>query len=187
MDNVPPSLAQNPNVVLIHAGTNDMSPFPYISLEGDDPAEAAVRLGRLIDVVVDALPDALVLVAMIINSCAKVQESNTLMYQQLVPGVVDDRLNSGKKVIAADFTEIPMDELRDCVHPTNDGYKLLGDYWYDFLTQAPEDWIEDAQGPDPVRDDPNGVGGRATLSLKVFALILLVHLGAWTLSGEMSG
>ena len=185
MDNLPPSLAQNPNVVLIHAGTNDMNPEPTVSIEGDNPAEAAKRLGYLIDTVVDALPDALVLVAMIINSCSQVQESNTLIYQQLIPGVVDDRLNEGKRVIAADFTEIPMDELRDCVHPTNDGYKLLGDYWYDFLTQAPEEWIEDAQGPDPARDDPNGVSSRPTLSLGLVALLLVVHFGVGTFSREL--
>ncbi|CAM1510069.1 Fc.00g004040.m01.CDS01 [Cosmosporella sp. VM-42] len=43
-DHVGPSLKQRPNIVLVHAGTNDMNPSPKISTEGNNPKEAADRL-----------------------------------------------------------------------------------------------------------------------------------------------
>ncbi|KAL5347504.1 hypothetical protein ACLOAV_007816 [Pseudogymnoascus australis] len=46
-DHVDESLAQKPNIILLHAGTNDMSPDSSVSTEGRDPAAAAERLGGL--------------------------------------------------------------------------------------------------------------------------------------------
>ena len=61
---------------------------------------------------------------------------------------------AGKHVIAVDFTQYRTSLLRqgsDCVHPTSTGYGIMGDWWYDFITQVPEVWITPPVGPDPVR------------------------------------
>ncbi|OBT86033.1 hypothetical protein VE02_05548 [Pseudogymnoascus sp. 03VT05] len=44
-DHIDEFLAQKPNIILLHAGTNDMSPDSTVSTEGRDPAAAAERLG----------------------------------------------------------------------------------------------------------------------------------------------
>ncbi|KAK7955848.1 carbohydrate esterase family 3 protein [Apiospora aurea] len=152
-DHVDPSLKQRPNIILLAAGTNDMNPNHAISTEGNDPRGAADRLGKLIDKMVDACPDAVVVVAMIIDTCNQDQSPRTRQFQQLVPGVVRSRREDGKHVLAADFTTFQTSNLQDCIHPTNDGYKLMGDYWNSFVHQIPRSWIEPPVGPDPVGDD----------------------------------
>lgn len=151
-DHVDESLAQKPNVILLHAGTNDMSPDSSVSTEGRDPAAAAERLGALIDKMIQKCPDATILVAMIIGTTREAQASQTTQFQALVPGVVQTRSAAGKHVIAVDFTKFPTTLLRDGIHPTDGGYRTMGDWWYDFMTQIPPSWISVPEGPDPVRD-----------------------------------
>ncbi|OLN97153.1 putative endoglucanase X 1 [Colletotrichum chlorophyti] len=151
-DHVGPSLKHRPNIVLVHAGTNDMNPNLDIAREGNDPDEAAGRLGTLIDQIVESCPDATVLVAMIIGCWDEAQFENIVQFQALIPGVVQQRRDAGKHVLAVDFTTFPLEFLRpDGIHPTNEGYRLFGDYWYDFICQLPSDWIQKPVGPDPDR------------------------------------
>ncbi|KAM3517482.1 hypothetical protein NHJ13051_008941 [Beauveria bassiana] len=149
------SLEQRPNVVLVAAGTNDMNPNHAVSTEGNDPVQAAHRLGKLVDRIVGKCPDATVLVAMIIDTCHQSQQPQTRQFQKLIPGVVHKRRDAGHHVIAVDFaTFVPKPGnmiLRDCIHPTNRGYKIMGDYWYDFMTQIPRGWIRAPVGKDPSR------------------------------------
>ncbi|KAF4777666.1 GDSL-like Lipase/Acylhydrolase [Colletotrichum scovillei] len=150
-DNIGPSLAQRPNIVLIHAGTNDMNPNPDVAREGSEPHATADRLGHLIDQVVQACPDATVLVAKIIGCYDPVQMSNIAQFNAVIHGVVQARQSAGKHVLTVDFSSFPMNALRDGIHPTNQGYRLFGDYWYDFITQIPSDWIKEPVGDDPRR------------------------------------
>ncbi|KAL6900231.1 carbohydrate esterase family 3 protein [Trichoderma evansii] len=150
-NNVGPSLEQRPNIILLHAGTNDMNPDSSISTEGNDPVAASLRLGSLIDKMVESCPDAVILVAMIIGTCRAEQAPQTEMFQSLVPGVVMSRFQAGNHVLAVDFSTFALSNLRDCIHPTNQGYQLLGDYWYDFITQIPQGWITEPVGNDPKR------------------------------------
>ncbi|KAF6796365.1 GDSL-like Lipase/Acylhydrolase [Colletotrichum sojae] len=151
-DNVGPSLEQRPNIILLHAGTNDMNPNPDISKEGNDPEGAAERLGALIDQMLTTCPDATVLVAQIINTCDPNQRPGTEEYQKLIPGVVEERVSKGGHVLAVDFAALGDAVLRnDCIHPSDEGYRTMGDYWYDFIAQVPENWIEQPIGEDPDR------------------------------------
>ena len=158
-DHVGPSLKQRPNVILLAAGTNDMNPNRDVSKEGNDPEEAADRLGKLIDKMTKECPDATILVAMIINTCREQQSPATKEFQKLIPGVVESRNDAGRHVLAVDFTSFKTSDLQDCIHPSNDGYKIMGDYWYSFIHQIPDDWIKDPKGPDPDRLDESTNGG----------------------------
>lgn len=122
-----------------------------ISTEGNDPTAAAERLGLLIDKVTDACPDAVVLVAMIIGTWDPAQAHRTQQFDMLVPGVVRQRRHAGRRVLAVDFTSFSKKLLRDGVHPTNEGYHVFGDYWYDFVSQIPVEWIQAPVGNDPDR------------------------------------
>ncbi|RSL89119.1 hypothetical protein CDV31_015944 [Fusarium ambrosium] len=158
-NHVGPSLKQRPNIILLAAGTNDMnSNTSTIAVDGNDPRQAAGRLGNLIDKITEECPDAVVLVSIIINTCDSrdmhTQRERTKQYQKLIPGIVRQRQQKGKHVMAVDFSrweEAGDNLLRDCVHPTDDAYDLMGDWWYSFITQVDEDWIQEPQGSDPYR------------------------------------
>lgn len=109
-----------------------MNPSEDIATEGNDPKKASERLGKLIDKMTDECPDATILVAMIINTCNDDQSPRTKEFQKLIPGLVKSRKDDGKHVLAVDFTSFSTSDLRDCIHPTKDGYKIMGDYWYSF-------------------------------------------------------
>ncbi|KAL7947929.1 carbohydrate esterase family 3 protein [Trichoderma barbatum] len=162
-DHVGPSLEQRPNIILLHAGTNDMNPNGAISTEGHDPVAASERLGNLIDVMAEACPDAIILVAMIIGTCNAEQAPQTKVFQSLVPKVVTPRLEAGKHVLAVDFSTFGHNNLRDCIHPTNQGYQLVGYYWYDFIAQIPQDWITAPVGKDPKGQE--GFAGRLRVNM----------------------
>ncbi|ETS03411.1 SGNH hydrolase [Trichoderma reesei RUT C-30] len=176
-DHVTPSLEQRPNIILLHAGTNDMNPNGAISREGHDPVAASERLGSLVDKMTTLCPDAVILVAMIIGTCNDEQAPQTKVFQSLIPNVVAPRLESGKHVLAVDFSTFPLDKLRDCIHPTNEGYHLLGYYWYDFIAQIPRDWITAPVGEDPQRPEEQNLAMRLETDLLLLGLLgLLVVL-----------
>jgi hypothetical protein len=128
-----------------------MNPNRAISVEGNDPNGAAERLGALIDQMIKTCPDATILVAMPISTCDQAQQPATAVFQSLVPGVVQQRRAAGNKVIAVDFSPFSMGSLRDCIHPSIQGYREFGSFWYQFIAQIPPEWIEAPIGPDPDR------------------------------------
>jgi lysophospholipase L1-like esterase len=127
------ALKDAPHIVLLLAGTND---------EGyaDSQAGASDRLGLLIDKIVAALPDSLLVVASIYpfpgckatnytpTECA----ANVATYDAAIPGVIKQRTDKGKHVLFVDMSGLPSAGLStDGVHPNGaDGYPWLGDNWY---------------------------------------------------------
>ncbi|KAH7114166.1 SGNH hydrolase-type esterase domain-containing protein [Dactylonectria estremocensis] len=148
-DHIGPSLKHRPNIILLHAGTNDLDDRSQYSSEGNDPDGIASRLGALIDKMVDACPDAVILVAMIIKTCDSHKAPRHDAYTELIPGVVKTRRSKGAHVLAVDFTDFPLNKLTDCIHPTTEGYKTFADYWYDYIHQIPSSWITKPIGNDP--------------------------------------
>lgn len=136
-----------------------MNPNRGISKEGNDPKGAADRLGKLVDKMIKECPDATILVAMIINTCDEKQSPATKEFQKLIPDVVKSRREDGHHVLAVDFTTFKTSDLQDCIHPTNSGYKLMGDYWYSFIHQIPTSWIKQPVGPDPNSGGSGNNGG----------------------------
>lgn len=190
-DHIDASLAHRPNIILLHAGTNDMNPSSGVSTEGHDPAEAAVRLGTLIDKMFDKCPDATILVAMIISTTRPTQIPQTVQYQALIPGLVQTRYAAGKHIIAVDFTTF--DLLQDGIHPTKPGYRVMGDWWYDFMTQIPKSWISEPVGDDPVRDIGSNGGpdenipplDTGTSPIEVTSAAHIVNAAKWALGDKL--
>ena len=153
-----------------------MNPNHAISAEGNDPQGAATRLGALIDQMIKACPDAVILVAMIINTCDAAQSPATHEFQSLIPDTVQKRLDDGHHVLAANLTSFPTSQLRDCIHPTNQGYHLMGDYWSDLIAQVPRDWIQAPVGPNPDRASGSGNKGFDKSLLLMFTALAALRM-----------
>jgi hypothetical protein len=139
-----------------------MNPNLGIATEGNNPREAAERLGVLVDKIIRECPGAVILVARIISTCDAAQQPRTAEYQNIIPDVIGRRRVAGAHVLVVDFTTFPIPLLRDCIHPSIEGYKVFGDYWINFVNQIPPQWIRNPIGPDPVRvnlPDLNANGG----------------------------
>jgi lysophospholipase L1-like esterase len=127
------ALKDMPNIVLLFAGTND---------EGcaDSAPGASDRLGTLIDKIVTALPNALLVVSSIYpfpgckatNYTATQCAASVATYDAAIPGVVQQRVAQGKHVLYVDMSTPPTGALStDGVHPNATvGYPWMGDTWY---------------------------------------------------------
>ena len=136
--------------MLIHVGTNDMNS----QVSSDPVSEAPDRLGKLIDQVHDNCPDAVVLVAQIINAADPTQEANIKAFNKAIPDVVAQRKAKGVKVVTVDFQSIGPSQEVDGVHPNGEAYRKMGDIWYNALRGLPSGWITKPVGPDPHVNDP---------------------------------
>jgi lysophospholipase L1-like esterase len=123
-----PALDQNPHIILLHIGTNDM----YTTT--NPVAQAPQRLGTLIDHIVAAAPNALLVVAQITPLQNATWEQQVQTYNAAVPGVVQMRASAGKHVLLVDmhtgFQVSTMLTLSDGIHPNQTGYNWMGDKWY---------------------------------------------------------
>ncbi|KAF2466014.1 SGNH hydrolase [Lindgomyces ingoldianus] len=144
---VGPGLEMRPNAVLLHAGTNDLNN----KVNPDEPYdEAPQRLGALIDQILGVCPDAVVLVAKIINSRTADTESRIKTFNDAIPGVVQQRVDEGHKVMVVDQSAVGADELVDSLHPTDSGYAHMGDIWFEIMkAAAAENLFTSPVGPDP--------------------------------------
>lgn len=110
-----PALAMRPNIVLLHAGTNDLNNWP--PLANESYADAPARLGALVDEVVERCPGAVVLVAQIISAANVNTEARISAFNAAVPGVVRERVERGGKVAVVDMSGVGVGELVDGLHP----------------------------------------------------------------------
>ena len=133
------SLVDRPNIVLLHAGTNDL----HDDKPADPYADAPKRLGALIDEVVSVCSDASVLVAQIVNNWNNDTESRIRVFNDQVPGVVAERADKGHHVMVADMRSINGSYLKDGLHPNDAGYKMMADIWFQrIIDAADQGWIE---------------------------------------------
>ncbi|KAG9192728.1 hypothetical protein G6011_11462 [Alternaria panax] len=119
-------LASKPNVVLLHAGTNDLNGRGPVS---ETDADAPRRLGLLIDDVPEAVPSAVVVVAKIIPSKKSGLPAKIETFNNAVPAIVAARVSKGFKVSIVDMSVLSLSELSDDFHPTAAGYSHMGDIW----------------------------------------------------------
>lgn len=115
-----PALNDDPHIILLHIGTNDM----YMS-----PAGAPERLATLIDQILVDQPNALLVVSNIVPLSSG--SSAVMTYNAAVPGVVKMRADAGKHIVFVDqFEGFPTSELGDGVHPNAAGYKRMAGKWW---------------------------------------------------------
>jgi lysophospholipase L1-like esterase len=122
--------ANHPNIVTLMIGTNDIS-------ANYDLAQAPVRLGNLVDSILSADPNLLLVVAKITPN--KDDAVNVLIqsYNAGIADVVQARIDAGKHVALVDmygaFTANPnfkTEYMGDDVHPFDAGHAKMADVWY---------------------------------------------------------
>jgi lysophospholipase L1-like esterase len=121
----------NPRTVLLHIGTNDV-------LQNRDLPNAPARLSALVDRITAAVPNADVFVATIIPLTNEGQESAARAYNATIPGMVQSKVNAGKRVRLVDMhSALTTADLIDGVHPTATGYDKMAATWYAALRSVP--------------------------------------------------
>jgi lysophospholipase L1-like esterase len=117
-----PALQVVPEIILVMIGTNDIA-------QNDRVSEAPMRLGALIDKLIGAAPNALIVVAKLTPLSSGSSAIQT--YNAALPAVIKQRADAGKHVQLVDmFTGFPTSELADGVHPNQQGCARMAGVWY---------------------------------------------------------
>ncbi|MBD3881237.1 hypothetical protein IFO70_05675 [Phormidium tenue FACHB-886] len=144
----------NPDVVLLMAGTNNVSQ--------DTPQIMANKLGTLVQQILDYSPDIKVRVASIApRSDSNANAANAAAFNNLIPGVVASKKAIGRDVEFVDMrsetwgatkgltlSDIVIGQTSN-VHPNDSGYDKMGNFWFDSLNST----IGTAQGTYKVDQD----------------------------------
>jgi lysophospholipase L1-like esterase len=121
-----------PDVVLLHAGTNNIS-------RSDEPTAAAAKLSALIDRIQAQVPDADIYVAKIVGTAVASEFAANRAYNALIPAVVQGK---GARVHLVDQSTVSGLDIYDLHHPNGYGYRKMAYNWYSALrrTLHPE-WV----------------------------------------------
>lgn len=144
------SSALRPNIVLIHAGTNDM-------IQGLQAA-APARINALLEQIHAACPDAVLMVAKLVHPNATTQSTmlqRTIDFNNAVTTIVNTKASLGWKILNPDMTHVsPLQP--DGIHPTDAGYAQMANIWMSALQTADANgWISV-----PVTAYPKNPGGQ---------------------------
>jgi lysophospholipase L1-like esterase len=137
--------AQNPHIVLVHLGTNDIA---YYHTTESSIAE----LGQLIDLIRANNPNMIILLAQIIPNGAAIPEVEELNAE--IPGLVTAKTTPESPVILVDqYTGYDaLTDNYDLVHPNDSGGAKLAQRWFEQLD--PVLWaIENPGVPYPEKPD----------------------------------
>lgn len=129
-----------PNVVLLHAGTNDIN-------RDIDVDNAPDRLSNLIELIYEHSPNAAVFVAQIVPTKTASSTARVEAYNSAIPGVVNTWVTKGKHIMTVDIFDAidSATDLADDLHPNLQGYTKMAQQWYDTITTADaKGWIVEA-------------------------------------------
>ena len=103
-----------PNIILLHIGTNDLARPESIEEKWSD---APKRLAKLLDDVLAVCPDAVVLVAKIIQAENTQTRANIKTFNDELRTAVEEKVKQGFKLAVVDHSVIGPNELVDGLHP----------------------------------------------------------------------
>ncbi len=117
-----------PHIILLHIGTNDAN-------ASSGQSEMSNRLAALLDKIIAAAPDTLLVVAKITPLASSSGNAWVNTYNNAIPGLVQTRADAGKHIVLADmntgFTSSMLSP--DGIHPTQAAYIFMGDRWHSVI------------------------------------------------------
>ncbi|KAH7098051.1 lipolytic enzyme [Auriculariales sp. MPI-PUGE-AT-0066] len=126
------AMPSKPNVVALHAGTND--------IYGGNFGTAINRLTTLVDNLTLGYPSTVLLLSTIIPYPAS--QSSVDQFNTNITNLVTNRAAAGRKIVLASMSSVLSSDLADGVHPNDNGYKKMANAWYAaFATAAQKGWI----------------------------------------------
>lgn len=141
------SLPAKPNVVLIHAGTNNMD-------KGKDLDKADGIMESIIDRALDGSPGVTVLVAPVIWADNAPMQVNTDAFNKKLGAIIERKQGDGLRVLSVPI-DITGADLSDMKHPNERGYRKMATGWYEAILDAHRrGWIQS-----PARVDANDLPG----------------------------
>ena len=122
---------EQPNLVLLMAGTNDV-------IQEHNLSTSSAALDKLINKVVNAYPDAVVLVAEITPLLEPKREARRLEFNSAIPGVIKTYADDGRHIAVVDMGRVKPEYINatDGIHPIDEGYRLIADAWYGAILAA---------------------------------------------------
>jgi lysophospholipase L1-like esterase len=125
-DNVYYFLGLNPaDIVLLHIGTNDI----------EEEHASAADIARILDEIRRRSTHITVVLALIINQYPYSPETSA--YNAEVSNMALQRIAQGQPIILVDMENALLypDDLKDGVHPNDNGYAKMADVWFEALTE----------------------------------------------------
>ncbi len=141
-DTVTSKYPEQPNIVLLMAGTNDV-------VQRHNLSTSSAALDKLTDKVIIVYPEAVVLVAEITPLLDPKREARRLEYNSAIPGVIKKYADDGRHVAVVDMGRVTPDCINatDGIHPNDEGYGMIAYAWYEAILAAGEKgWLG---GPTP--------------------------------------
>jgi lysophospholipase L1-like esterase len=121
--------ADDPDVVLLHLGTNDMW------RSATEAVGAPAAMSTLIDTIVADRPGVKIYLASITPSTDATNQARIVTYDQALQGIVNAKAAAGDDIHYVDmYDAINQTQLSDSLHPTDAGYDAMAQAWYDALT-----------------------------------------------------
>jgi lysophospholipase L1-like esterase len=121
--------AADPDIILLHIGTNNL-------YQGMGPAVPG-QLEDMLDQIVEAAPDALVVVAQITPLGGQFGANGVDQYNATMPAMVQERVDAGQHLLLVNMNAAfraananVAGLLADGIHPNATGYGIMADTWY---------------------------------------------------------
>jgi lysophospholipase L1-like esterase len=131
--------SSRPNVVLLHAGTNDMN-------QAYELDQAPARTGALIDEIIADAPETTVIVATLIPATKEGLQPRIDAFNAALPALVEARRAQGAHVELADMSAVTTADLAEPAHPSDTGYAKMATAFVDAMVRADDqDWIQKPQ------------------------------------------
>lgn len=124
------SIKFQPNLVLLHVGTNDM-------IHNIDVVNAHNRLAILIDRLFATIPGVTILASTLLPT--SVEPARGKIFNANLPAMIKSRQAAGKKILLVDMSSSffsMADITADGIHPTDAGYEKMAAVWYQGISAA---------------------------------------------------
>ncbi|CAD6444587.1 f44d8cf0-313f-4415-b3f5-339262376cd2 [Sclerotinia trifoliorum] len=131
------SISDDPNLVLLMAGTNDMNDLLNVTTAPD-------RLSALIDEITSSVPNVTVIVAQVTPAANTTVENAMVTFNSMIPGIVASKVSAGQKVSTVNMMDyVTVNDLADGLHPTDHGYQQMAKAWFAGIQEVQKKgWID---------------------------------------------